>query len=125
MIYLDTHIAAWLYAGLVDRFNTAVKDLLNREYLLVSPMVLLELEYLYETGRTTDSGEKVFKELQDRMGIEICDKPFSKVIFLANNHKWTRDPFDRIIVAQAALESSRLLTKDRLIRKNYPHAFWD
>jgi PIN domain nuclease of toxin-antitoxin system len=125
MIYIDTHVAAWLYAGLVDKLNPAVMDLLNREILLVSPMVVLELEYLYETGKTADSAESVFKGLQDQIGIGICKKPFSEVIFLANHQKWTRDPFDRIIVAQSAIDSSLLITKDRLIHQHYPHAFWN
>lgn len=32
---------------------------------------------------------------------------------------WTREPFDRILVAQAAVEKNILLTKDSAIRKHY------
>ena len=49
MIYLDTHVVAWLYAGLVDHMNSALLKIINRERLLISPMVVLELEYLFET----------------------------------------------------------------------------
>lgn len=125
MIYLDTHVVAWLYAGVVDHLNTAVKDLINTEVLLISPMVVLELEHLNETGRTADPGSVVCQDLQNRIGLQICNKPFSEIIFLANSQKWTRDPFDRIIVAQAALDSRMLVTKDRLIREHYRHAFWN
>jgi PIN domain nuclease of toxin-antitoxin system len=38
--------------------------------------------------------------------------------------KWTRDPFDRLITAQAALGESTLLTKDDTIRTNYANAVW-
>ena len=34
---------------------------------------------------------------------------------------WTRDPFDRVITAQAALEQDRLITKDRVILEKYEH----
>jgi PIN domain nuclease of toxin-antitoxin system len=125
MIYLDTHVVAWLYAGIVDHMNSAVTELINTETLLISPMVMLELEYLFETGRTADPGTVVYQDLQNRIGLQICNKPFSEIIFFANDQKWTRDPFDRIIVAQAALDSSLLITKDRLIREHYPHAFWN
>ena len=37
---------------------------------------------------------------------------------------WTRDPFDRIIVAQSKLADAPLLTKDNTIRKQYKKAFW-
>ena len=37
---------------------------------------------------------------------------------------WTRDAFDRLIVAQAALDRAKLITRDRLILKHYPKAVW-
>jgi len=37
---------------------------------------------------------------------------------------WTRDPFDRLIVAHAIKANCNLLTKDEKIRKNYAHAVW-
>ena len=37
---------------------------------------------------------------------------------------WTRDPFDRIIVAQAALRRTSLITKDAVIRADYNRALW-
>ena len=124
MIYLDTHVVAWLYAGLVTHLNPALMQLINKGSLLISPMVVLELEYLFETGRTSDSGQTVYQDLRKRIGLRICGRAFEEVIFLAERQKWTRDPFDRIIVAQAALESNILVTKDRLIRKHYPNALW-
>lgn len=37
---------------------------------------------------------------------------------------WTRDPFDRIIVAPASLNHNILVTKDQSILKNYENAKW-
>ncbi len=37
---------------------------------------------------------------------------------------WTRDVFDRIIVAQASIGDHKLLTRDRNILKHYKHAVW-
>ena len=37
---------------------------------------------------------------------------------------WTGDPFDRIIVAQAALRRASLITKDADIRAHYDRALW-
>ena len=125
MIYLDTHVVAWLYAGLVDKLDAAVMDLLNSEVLLISPIVVLELDYLKETGKTADPGAAVYHDLQNRIGLEMCHKPFPEIIFFASSQKWTRDPFDRIIVAQAAIDSRRLITRDRQIREHYPHAYWN
>ncbi len=38
--------------------------------------------------------------------------------------KWTRDPFDRLIVSHAKLKSATLITKDPHILKNYIKAVW-
>jgi PIN domain nuclease of toxin-antitoxin system len=122
--YLDTHVVAWLYSGQLDLFPAPVRQMLAGEELLVSPMVVLELQYLFEIGRTTEPAETVVSYLQGRIGLQVCDKPFTKVIMAALEHDWTRDPFDRIIVAQAALDDSRLLSKDGVIRARYPRAFW-
>jgi PIN domain nuclease of toxin-antitoxin system len=42
----------------------------------------------------------------------------------AETIQWTRDPFDRIIVAQATLKHSPLITKDETLRKHYKHCIW-
>jgi len=124
MIYLDTHVVVWLYAGLTIRLRPAARDLLNTSDLAISPMVFLELQYLYETGRTTEPGGTVVQDLSQRIGLHVHEEPFQHIIALAVQQTWTRDPFDRIIVGQAALHQTTLVTKDRAIRKHYPHAFW-
>ena len=37
---------------------------------------------------------------------------------------WTRDPFDRLIVANAITDGVRLLTVDENIQKHFQNAFW-
>jgi PIN domain nuclease of toxin-antitoxin system len=87
-------------------------------------MVFLDLQYLYETGRTTEPGGTVVQDLSQRIGLRVHEEPFQHIIALALQQTWTRDPFDRIIVGQAALHQTTLVTKDRAMRKHYPHAFW-
>jgi len=123
--YLDTHVVAWLYGGQLARFPSAVRQMLSTEELLVSPMVVLELQYLFEIGRTTKSAQAVMHYLQARIGLQVCDKGFDKVIIPALQNDWIRDPFDRIIVAQASMDESQLITKDELIRAHYSRAVWD
>ena len=124
LIYLDTHVAAWLFAGRVDLFPPAVRKLLDENDLLISPAVVLELQYLYEIRRTAEPAQVVVESLEDASGLKICDQPFPPVIGVALEQQWTRDPFDRILVAQAALQETPLVTRDRNIRDHYPHAVW-
>jgi len=62
--------------------------------------------------------------LQARIGIQVCDKDFATIIREAIKFDWTRDPFDRIIVAHASLDNSTLISKDSQIIAHYTHAFW-
>ncbi len=125
MTYLDTHVAAWLYAGRVDLLTPrAVRILEEDDELVISPAVVLELEYLREIGRLTVGGNAIAQSLSAQIGVLVRDLPFASVIESALDLDWTRDPFDRMIVAQASLTKSVLLTKDRSVRRHYRQATW-
>jgi PIN domain nuclease of toxin-antitoxin system len=51
--------------------------------------------------------------------------PFADVVATALRLDWTRDPFDRLIVAQAIAEDANLATRDRVVRRNFKGAIWD
>ena len=124
MIYLDTHVVVWLYAGLVERFSPAVKNLMNEHEIYISPMVRLELHYLYEIQRVTDDANIIIVDLSNRIGLKICEKDFDAIITQATSLSWTRDPFDRVIVAHAGLSENILISKDQNILTNYAYARW-
>ena len=122
--YLDTHVALWLYAGQVERISRRAAELINRERIGVSPVVLLELQYLREIGRVTAAPRTIAADLGRRLGLTVEDRPLAAVAERALDLGWTRDVFDRLIVAQAALDRAALVTTDRLIRSHYPQAVW-
>ena len=54
-----------------------------------------------------------------------CDIPFATIASAALDEKWTRDPFDRLIVANAnANRFAWLISADEAIRKHYPRTVW-
>ncbi len=125
MIYLDTHVVVWLYASKQKDLSERACWLIERaSHVLISPMVLLELDFLNEIGRTTVSSMPIYHYLEGKIGLKTCARPFLEVIHLASNQIWTRDPFDRIITAQAAVGGNTLITKDDSILTNYPQAVW-
>jgi PIN domain nuclease of toxin-antitoxin system len=48
----------------------------------------------------------IILNLSDLIGLRICDKHFNTIVKGAFALSWTRDPFDRIIVANAALNDN-------------------
>jgi PIN domain nuclease of toxin-antitoxin system len=124
VIYLDTHVVVWLYAGEHNRFARTARRLIETEPLLISPVLLLELALLEETGRIRARAQTIFTELQESVALSICDLPFAEVSITSLQQKWTRDPFDRLIVAQAFARGARLITKDRFIHHHFKDAVW-
>lgn len=124
MIYLDTHAAAWLYQGAVRQFSVAARRSIEREELTVSPMVEMELSLLHEIGRIRPSAQTIIRVLEENFGVRVCSLSFGQVVRVAAGEQWTRDPFDRIIVAQAKANGAGLVTRDERIRRNYDRAIW-
>lgn len=125
IIYLDTHVVAWLYQEKLNKIPQSMLYLITMNQNLISPLVALELTYLYELKRVQEPSDQVIQVLSQEIGLKICDLPFSPVIQSAIQQTWTRDPFDRIIVGQAMVNQCPLVTKDLLIHTHYVHAIWD
>lgn len=124
MIYLDTHVVVWLYAGKIKKLSEQAKELINDHDVTISSVVRLELQYLFEIQRVTDESNEIVFDLSDRIGLKMCDKSLNAIVSSALYLSWTRDPFDRMIVANAAVNQNILVTKDQNILKNYEKAMW-
>jgi PIN domain nuclease of toxin-antitoxin system len=124
-VYLDTHVVVWLYMGHVERFPRAARDRLEAQPLVISPMVALEVQYLFEVERITQGAEEIIGDLRSRVGLRVADASLERIAQHARALSWTRDPFDRLIAAQPAADATPLLTADRTILDHLPEAVWD
>jgi PIN domain nuclease of toxin-antitoxin system len=124
MIYLDTHVLIFLYLGEVRRLGAAARKAIDRDEAVASAASVLELEMLHEIGRLKPTASKLVAALATDIGLRICDLPFRTIVDHALDEGWTRDPFDRLIVANAKAAGARLVTKDPRILGNYSRALW-
>ena len=122
--YLDTHVVIWLFGGQRHRLSSAAIEQIRDEDLLVSPAVVLELQLLHEIKRLRAVAFKVIERLSSEIGLAVCRLPFPSVLEHAVEQSWTRDPFDRLIVAQANANDAALVTKDAEIRGHYKRSIW-
>jgi PIN domain nuclease of toxin-antitoxin system len=123
--YLDTHVVVWLAQGQLASLSPRAASHLETDSLLIAPMVLLELEYLYEIGRVRLSSREILRKVEFETGVQVCDLPFPAVAAVALDEKWTRDPFDRMIVAQAKANGfSHLISSDQEIGLHYTRTVW-
>jgi len=123
--YLDTNALLRLASKGADGIGSGPRAVLEKAIVLVSPMVLLELEYLYELGRTRYRATELMRKLELESDFRVCDLPFALVTEVALGESWTRDPFDRMIVAQAKANGLALLvSSDAEIAAHYPRTIW-
>lgn len=125
MIHLDTHVVVWLAAGQASLLPESLRQRLNDDDLAISPMVELELAYLHEIGRITSGPEPILSELRRSIGLRLDATSFARVVGAGAGYTFTRDPFDRLIGAQAAAAGADLATKDDTLRSNLDFAIWD
>lgn len=124
LVHLDTHVLIWLFEGKDEQFSPAARTLIERGPCCISPMVRLELQYLYEIGRNDLDAETVLAALRQIMDLGIARADFDAVVQSALPLTWTRDAFDRLITAHAQHDGAVLVTRDRRIRENFTGAVW-
>ena len=125
IVYLDTNVITWLSQNKMNRISSEAQRVMRTADLLMSPMVLLELQYLYERGRTKLPARDVQLKLAHETAVRMCDLSFPKVVDIAVHESWTRDPFDRMIVANAKANGlAYLISADEQIAKYYPRTIW-
>jgi PIN domain nuclease of toxin-antitoxin system len=124
VVHLDTHVIIWLYEGRVERLGKAARRAIESSSPVASPAAVLELEFLHEIARLKPSATKVMTSLAAEIGLQICDMTFRTVVDRGLHENWGRDPFDRLIVANAKAASAPLATKDERILDNYARAIW-
>lgn len=123
-VYLDTHAVIWLYHKELHKFSKNTLLLLENNQITVSPMVKLELQYLYQIKRITQKPDVILQSLQDTIELKICQKSWLDIVNVALTCDFTRDAFDRLIVAHAMLDNSILISKDSNLTKHYQHCVW-
>ncbi len=112
---LDTHVALALYEGRSANLGARARRALENGAVSLSPMVLLELELLNEIGRIRPRAQDVATSLSEQLAIRVASDSFAAVVKEALPLAYTRDPFDRLIVAHASLRKQPLITFDRVL----------
>jgi PIN domain nuclease of toxin-antitoxin system len=123
-VFLDTHAFVSLADANTTRFGRESRRLLDTGALFVSPVVLFELHYLREIGRFSREPDRYYAGALEEFDVIEASDAISAVVREANPLAWTRDPFDRLIVATAVLHRAKLVTKDANILEHFDGAVW-
>ena len=116
-LLLDTHFLIWttLDSARLRRFPWL------GQYLpwTVSPVSLLELQYLSEIGRVNAKLPEFTEALLQDSRFVIDEVPLLPLVREAFGLDWTRDPFDRLLAGHSSVRGVPLCTVDRVLVENH------
>lgn len=115
---LDTHVFLWLL-GAPDKIPERIRDdlALGENRLLVSAVAAMEVSTKVRLGKF-EPGRTLVPTWSGRVrGLAAEELPITtEHALLAGSMAWEhRDPFDRLLVAQAVIENVTLVTNDGAI----------
>jgi PIN domain nuclease of toxin-antitoxin system len=117
-VLLDTHFLIWvlLKSKRIRPFRWLGK------YLPwgVSPVSLLEIQFLSEVGRLQVRHPDFVDTLLNDTRFVIDEAPLLALVRHSLRLVWTRDPFDRLLSAHSSLRRVPLCTLDGTIRDHHP-----
>lgn len=117
-VLLDTNFVVWIVLG-TGRLS-AFPRIEQYQPWGVSPVSLLEIQYLAEIGRIKIQNPEFTENLVKDPRFIIDEIPLVSLIRRAMELTWTRDPFDRLIAAHNSVRRLPLCTTDRNIRIHHP-----
>jgi PIN domain nuclease of toxin-antitoxin system len=120
-VLLDTHVFLWLQTEperLGDRL-TLVED--SRTTLLLSAASSWEMAIKYALGRLPlpERPERYVPTRMQAIGAQALPIEHAHVLAVASLPPLHRDPFDRLLVAQAGVAGATILTADPAVAR-YP-----
>ena len=117
-LLLDTHTLLWWRDNPAELSETALAALRDpNNTLLISLATLWELQIkvgLNKLSVDVSLSEMVRQEVEEN-GMELLPITANHIYALSSLPHHHRDPFDRLLIAQAQTENATLVTKDHLI----------
>jgi PIN domain nuclease of toxin-antitoxin system len=114
-LLLDTHIALWAITGDATLDEQFLDRLRHDPDIFLSPVSLWEITIKQATGKL--AGPADLAERVRDMGFRELPVTYAHAIAAGRLPPHHRDPFDRMLVAQAAIEGLTLVSRDESIAR--------
>ena len=115
-ILLDTHLFIWWLKDDAQLSKKACTIITNADIVYVSSVSIWEAAIKIQLGKLNANILELVDAINSEGFVELplLAKQAATVTKLPNFH---RDPFDRMLIAQAIAEPLRLLTSDMILKK--------
>ena len=125
-ILLDTHTFIWFFNGdeqLSSKAKRLIEDSKINKFVSIASVweiaIKIGLGKLTFDGSTSEIVELIFKN-----GFQILQISVDHIVAYETLEFIHRDPFDRILIAQAIVEKLTIITKDENIQKYRVKTNW-
>lgn len=116
---VDTHILLWM-TGMSRRLPLAARELIEN----VENVILFSTVSIWEVAIKTGRGRDEFAIDPRRLRINLLDNNYQELPLLGDHAAMVtslpdihKDPFDRILIAQALAEGLTLVTADKTVAR--------
>ncbi len=113
---VDTHIFVWWLNG-DSRLKTLVREMVSDTRNSVFVSVVSGWEMSIKIKNRKLKLKTSIKRMYEIAGFKVLDVTLDYVLFLEKLPLYHRDPFDRMLIAQAKAENLTLITSDKKIWK--------
>ncbi len=125
---LDTHaLLFWSNQQVLSKIQLEKLDRLAQQGRLhISTVVFWEIALLIRSGRLADFNVQNWsEELQHAAGIRCLSPTIPEMLHSVALPPHHKDPFDRLMIAQALLHQMTLITKDQTIQRYEVPMCWE
>jgi PIN domain nuclease of toxin-antitoxin system len=123
-VLLDTHLVLWWMTGEASRISKRALAALGSDGVepIVSAVTIWEAAIKRRLGKLDAPGD-LLSQLE-RAGVELLPVTARHADHVASLPLHHRDPFDRLLVAQATLEGLPLVSDDESMRRYEIEVVW-
>ncbi len=123
-LLLDTHLVLWWMAGEVSRISEKALAALGSDGIepIVSAVTVWEAAIKRGLGKL-EAPDDLLPQLE-RAGVELLPITARHTDLVASLPLHHRDPFDRLLVAQATVEGLPLVSDDESLRRYDVEVVW-
>jgi PIN domain nuclease of toxin-antitoxin system len=125
-LLLDTHTFIWFISGdqaLPQKALDAIKNTENKCYISIASIWEIAIKFSLKKLELKSDFDNIidFLASNDIEVLQLTFQHLQKIINLEFHH---RDPFDRLIIAQAIVENLTIITKDENFSRYTDSLFW-
>ncbi len=126
-LLLDSHAFVWMHDApnsLSKKVKEKVIDTSNQAFLSVASVWELQIKIKLGKLNLSDSLENVIEQQRQVNDLQILPVVLSHALYLENLPFHHKDPFDRILIAQAIGEKMTLVSIDKAFSKYDVETLW-